>query len=441
MLNTRIKFGILCFLLLVFSNNIFAQQEVVELTLEDAIATSLKNNKQLKLSDLEQKSALFDVEKVKRQYMPNVSLDVTGMITNVPLNSFGIKLQQGQIQQSDFNPSELNSPDMTDNLLSKLTVVQPIVNMDLVQYKNAASAKVMALEKQQDKISHFLKKNISHSYAQLQLLYDVTVVLEQAKKTAEANQKLVQDNVDEGYLQQSDLISVKLRISEIDNQILEVDNNIDNISDQISLMMGADLGTRYVPSSNSTYANDETIDSYDFDHRSDIQAKSFEIGAMNSMLEAKKKTNYPRLNAIATYEHNNDLSFGESQHGYAVMLNMSWNIFDGKRNKTEVEKARIALSKSELELEQMKDQSKMEIEFQKRQLELAQNQVEVAENSITNAKEKLKIVKNRFDEGLEKTSELLMAETELSSSKLDLQQAKFMVQKSIIELEFLTERK
>ena len=114
-------------------------QESVPLALEEAIASAVKNNKEIIMASLDEQSAEAKFKQTNAVFLPQIKVSYTAMSTNNPLNAFGFKLQQESITPSDFNPELLNNPSSTQNFLTKAEWQQPILNMDMLYMRKAAN--------------------------------------------------------------------------------------------------------------------------------------------------------------------------------------------------------------------------------------------------------------------------------------------------------------
>ncbi len=428
--------------LIIGSSQICAQDNTVEkLSLAAAIESANVGNQQIQVAKYNHEASLWDIKSMKSAYLPKVDVSMMASVTNLPLHTFGSTLQQGGIEQSDFIPASLNSPDAVTNLLSKVNILQPIINMDIAEMKRASISKSMALEMQISHTQNTLAFNIRQTYLQLQLTYKVVEVLEKAKVTAQANLKIINDNVDAGYLHKSDLLSVELRINQLENQLYEARSNILNASDQLSFLMGAGYGTRYVPTDSLVYNEDQDTEMLtDIAQRADVKSLKYQIEAQQHQLASIKKSTLPRLNAMGSYELNNPLDFANNQHGYLVGLNASWNIFDGNKKKHSQQKAKINLEMNKTNLSQMMSRINLKIQQTRRIISESKNKISLSKSAIAQSKEVLRIKTDRFEEGLETTTDLLNAETDLAQMQMNYVEAVYHYQNSIAELKYLTEK-
>ena len=110
-------------------------------------------------------------------------------------------------------------------------------------------------------------------------------------------------------------------------------------------------------------------------------------------------------------------------NGYLVGVELSWNIFDGMKAKSEIAKYKADLAKSETEVAQYQKQSILELTKAYRQVADADNKVKLSKQAWEQTAEAYRIRKNRYEQGLEKASDVLNAETLMSKKELEYHQS------------------
>jgi len=124
LVNTRKYFVLTVIIIATFFNSLAlktsAQDNTKQLSLSDAIAATLNNNKSIQLAQLDESIAASNYKQTSAIFLPQVGFSYTAMSTNNPLNAFGFKLQQQSITQNDFNPELLNYPSGTPNFTTML---------------------------------------------------------------------------------------------------------------------------------------------------------------------------------------------------------------------------------------------------------------------------------------------------------------------------------
>jgi outer membrane protein TolC len=173
-------------------------------------------------------------------------------------------------------------------------------------------------------------------------------------------------------------------------------------------------------------------------NRKDIQALDKSSDAYRKMLQSSKMNFLPRLNAFGSYEWYDSSLFGTKAKGYLVGAQLAWTVFDGYKSIGKMEKAKADFQKSEIENQQYKAQSQLDLNKTNRQLKDAENKVNLAQLTLNQSQEAYRIRSNRFTQGLEKTTDLLQSETQMAQKELEFLQAIFEYRFTQEYLQFLT---
>lgn len=404
-------------------------QEIEVITQADIISKSIEKNIQVKMALSEANVAQTELLGSQAMYLPNITLSYTYTNTNNPLMAFGSKLNQERIKMEDFNPDYLNNPNSISNFGTKLEVQQPIINMDAVYYKNAGKVKIDALNIKVERTKEYIQFELKKAYMMLQLAYKMLETLDNAKNTAFANKKVVEDYYKNGLIQQSEVLYIDVRISEIESQIQIAKSNIKNASDYIYYLLDENANNKILkPADELTLiANNNIPDNYYSlnENRKDLQAYNKSLEAYSWLIKASKSKYLPRLNAFGSFELY-DKNFAQfNANGYLVGLQFSWNIFDGFKAKNEQKKYKAELAKSKTDILQYTKQSQLEFNKTIRQVQDAYSKITFTKKAFEQTKEAYRIRQNRFTQGLEKSADLLSAETLMFQKELSYHQAIF----------------
>ena len=397
-------------------------------------------NLQLQIANQAFKSAQADYRQSNALFLPSITASHTAISTTNPLMAFGSKLNQEVLTASDFNPALLNDPSATQNYATKIEVLQPLINVDGLYGRQAAKSKMEAFQLQTERTGEYLALEVNKSFMQLQLAYKAVKVLEKANATADANLKLITNYFNQGILQKTDVLSVQVRVNEIKNQLQYAKSNVQNASDYLAFLLNEDntdkvykpleeLDNTIAISSNNTILSGNRKDILAMDKSSEAYAKMYQSSKMNFL---------PTLNAFGSYEMYDDTLFGTNAQGYLVGAQLSWKVFDGYKSIGKMEKAKAEYQKAEVENQQYKSQSQLELNKTNRQLKDAENKVNLEKLALEQSQEAYRIRSNRFTQGLEKTTDLLQAETQMYQKELQLLQAVFEYDFTQEYLQFLT---
>lgn len=417
------------------SGSVFAQQP---LQLQEAIEQMKENNTQLKVQQHEIELSNAEFSGTLSGFLPKISVSHTGFYTNDPLNSFGFKLQQKVVTQADFNPILLNNPDEMYHFNTKFSVQQPILNFDVFSARKALKEKIKAVEYQKQFAEKMLTVEIKKTYTNLQFLYEAKKAVLKGISAYEEVLRNTQNMEKQGYTKHSDVLMVQVGLTEVQNRKIEIDNNISNLSDYLSWLMGKDSNEIYVPTETLTQNLVFSENSSFSENRADILAMKSGLEAQNKMVSMYKKALLPRLNAFGEFNYNDKDIAGFGANGFMVGLSLSWDIFNGNETFNKIKQSKISVEKAQTEIRMYIEKNHLELQKAKRDLLSNQAKIQLAKTAKEQTAETLRIFENRYTQGLEKTSDLLVSQAAELEKQVNYLEAIKDYNLSVIEIEFLT---
>ena len=395
------------------------------------------NNDAVKLATLDEQIAKSKFKQTDAIFLPQLNFNYTSLITNNPLNAFGFKLQQKSISAYDFDPVKLNRPSSTFDFSTKLELQQPIINPDLLYQRKAAAMQSEMYSLISKRTKEGLAFETEKAYLNLQMLYRVHDVLQEALVTARSIHKSTKDYFEQGLVQKSDLLNAEVYALNIETQLKQLHSNIADASDMLSFLMGKPPGTIYITDSivkkDAVTANTQLSN-----NRSDFTAMEKGIESYNLMIHSTKMNFYPKLNAFASYQFNDNNVFGFNANSYLAGIQLSWNLFNGNRTKNNILQQTLEKDKLAKQLSQKKDQDQLQLNHTYNQMSDALFEMKQKELSIQQATEALRVLQNRYEQGLVKTTDVLQSQTQLAEQKLGYVQAVFNYNLALATVSFLT---
>ncbi|MCZ4319059.1 TolC family protein [Aequorivita viscosa] len=426
------------FIILGLLPTLFFAQETIPISKAEVLEKVSTQNNQLKIGEQQVLAAKGDYNQTNAVFLPNITASHTGMATTNPLMAFGFKLNQEIVAQADFDPNKLNNPSQINMFATKIEVQQPLINVDGIFQRKAAKAKWNATQLQLERTGDYMVLETEKAFMQLQLAYKSVTVLETALKAAKENLRLANNSFKQGYLQQSDVLAVKVRVTEVENQLQYAKSNVINASEYLAVLMNEDVTGVLKPTDSLMVASELIATEKVSTSRADIQAMEFATEAYKQNYKADKMTFLPRLNAFGSYELYDDQIFQADANGYLFGAALTWNLFEGSKRFGKAQKSKAEFNKAAIALDQYKSESQLELNKAKRMFQDAQNNLKLTELALEQSKEALRIRTNRFTEGLEKTTDLLMAETQFSQKQLEYFNTVFQHNYALAYLQFLT---
>ena len=400
-------------------------QDTIRISKTELEQKILDNNLQVKMAQKEAELADAELLGTRAMYLPNINASYTFSNTNNPLYAFGSKLNQERITMMDFNPDNLNSPKSISNFATKLEIQQPIINMDAVYQKKAGQVKSEVLKIKTERTKEYVQFELKKAYMTLQMAYKMVETLENARTTTLANKKVIDNYYKNGIIQKSEVLYMDVRLKEIENNIQFAKSNVKNASDYLYFLLDEDYQNKVLKPTESLEYQENMVENNPTlnINRKDLQAYQKSLEAYDLMIKSSKAKFLPKLNAFGSFEMYDNKIAQFDANGYLAGIQLSWNVFDGLKAKSEQEKYKAELSKAQTEIQQYQKQSELELNKTSRLVQDAENKVNLTKLAWEQSKDAYRIRKNRYDQGLEKSADLLTSETQMSQKELENDQA------------------
>ncbi|MEA1787443.1 TolC family protein [Arenibacter sp. GZD96] len=414
-------------------------QNPIAITKAEVLEKVTEKNNAIKIAQENFTQAKADHSQTNALFLPTISVAHTGISTNNPVMAFGSKLNQGVFSENDFAISSLTNPGSIENFTTSFQIQQPLFNVDGIYQRKAAKNKMDAMALHTERTRDYLTLEAEKSYMQLQLAYKTVHVLERVLEAAKANRKLADDQFTQGYLQRADVLSMDVRVTEVQSQLQQGHSHIKNTSEYLAYLMNDQTSSQYVPA-DSLNLNTMTqeLEGSSLSERPDIKAMQLSKEAYEAQYRADKMAFLPRLNAFGSYDLFDRKAFQGSANSYVVGAQLTWTVLEGTKRYGKTKKSRSELEKSKLQYEQYLSQSHLELHKAQRILDDAENKLQLTELAVEQSEEALRIRTNRFEQGLEKTTELLQSENQYAQKQLEYFQTVFEYNFAKAYLEFLT---
>ncbi len=209
------------------------------LTLQDAMRITVQQNPELKAAQYQQEVTEAGITQARSGYFPQIYFHEKFNRTTNPMWAFGTKLNQQQIQASDFDPDQLNHPDPINNFNTALSLSWDIYNggrtkIGLAQAEQHQEIASLDLKRIRQKVI----AQTGSRYVGLLLARENLNVIQQALETAMAHLKLVRSRFKGGFVVKSDLLRAQVRIAELEQQRLEAESHVNVTQAMLNASMG-----------------------------------------------------------------------------------------------------------------------------------------------------------------------------------------------------------
>ena len=416
-------------------------QNLQHISVKDAVEIAVRNNNNVKISELDEKVANANYHQTDAVFLPQVTIRYTALSTNNPLNAFGFLLQQESVTAMDFDPAKLNNPGARQNYSAQVEAKLPLLNMDMIYARKGAKVQEEVYKYKTERAKEYIEFEVRKAYTQLQMSYQARNTLQKSLSDVKQIHQSVSNFYNQGLVQKSDVLNAQVQVNTIETALAKAESNIQNTSDGLRLLMGLET-------SNDVYTTDSLLQDISLyqdrelsSYRSDIMALNKALDATNLMVKSSKMAFLPRINAFGSYSLNDSKAFKFGNDSYLVGINLSWTIFSGNQNRSKMKSAQFQRDKMQEELNLHIKKEELELNKTKRDLNDSQIEINKQKASVEQADEALRILSNRHREGLASTTDLLMAQAQFFQQKLMLSQSIMSYNITDAYLNFLSKTK
>lgn len=404
-----------------------AQEESQKWTLRSCLDYAIENNIQLKKSRINELSGLEDTKRAKAQLFPSLSASVTQGYVNYP--------------SSDVDKNNSYSGNYSIN--ANWTV------FDGGQRNKAI--KQQKLQNEMDKLSteqgeDDIQIAIVQTYMQVLYAMESVRINENTVETSKAQRDRAEELYKAGSISLVDFSQLESQYSTDKHQLVVAQTSLDNYKLQLKQLLELDI-TRDIELSLSDI--EETWVLAPLPDKQVIyttslavmpQIKSSELSLENAELEKQKaKASYwptISMNAGVGTGHlsGTNYSFGNkiwNNFNESFGITIKIPIFTNRENKTAYNKAKLAITTSQLELINSQKELLKTVEGIYLDATSAQSQYLSAKERLSYVQQSFKLTEEQFFLGMKNTLEMLTEKNNLLSAQQEVLQSKYMAIMSI----------
>ena len=418
---------LLCSLLLSGLRNATAQEASKTWTLQECLDYAYQNNIQVRQSRNNQLSGIEDTKQAKAALFPSLVASTTQSYTNYPSSEV----------------TDNNSYTGTYGITAGMTIFEG--------GKLRTEVKRQKVQNQMDALSVEESVNdirIAIVQAYMQCLYAADAVRIN-RSTAEAS-KAQRDRAEEmlrtGSISRVDFAQLQSQYSSDEYQIVVAGSTLDNYKLQLKQLLELDIMEEMNPAvpgvkeENVLKALPPKNDVYETALKVMPQIRRGELGIEAAKLEEKSARAgfFPSISLSASvgtgHMSNNDFESGSqiwNRFNENVGLTLNIPIFSNRKNRTAVNKAKIALNDSYLEWTSLQKELLRNVESAYLDAVSAQAQYLSAREKEKYARESYELTSEQFRVGVKNTVELITAQNEYSAAQQQVLQAKYLTLLSI----------
>jgi len=391
--------------------------------LEEAIEMSLRNSKQLKLSQTNVDIAGLNIREIKDNQLPSFSISASYLRLNTP--NIDLKLRQNG---SDSTSS--SSLSVHQAMYAMASASLPLFSGFRFKY-GLESAKYLEqaarLDVENDREA--VIQNTINAYSNLyKSKKAVDLVSENLKREHERVVEFT-NREKNGLLARNDLMKAQLQESNVQLTLLDAENSLKVTTVNMDLLLGLPENTSLEADSTSfTTLKEEGIlsdwEQTALTHRKDIAANGIRQKAANIDIKTAKADFYPSVALTAGYVALNIPGVAMIPNAMNAGIGVRYNVASLWKSNTKIAQTRTYAYQLKTNEDILLDRIHLEVNTAFYNYVLSKRKIDVYAKAVEQADENYRITKNKYDNSLVTTTELLDADVAQVQSKINFESAK-----------------
>ena len=391
-------------------------------TLDECINYAMENNLTLKASKLKQQSAQEDVLQSKAALLPTLSASTNQGVGYSPFTNSGA-------DKAYYNGSY--------GVNAQWTVWNGGQNTNTVKQNKLTEEQA---ELSTNTTANSLQEQITQLYVQILYMSEAIDVNRQSLETSKKNEERGQQMVEVGKMSKADLAQLTAQRASSEYSIVESETQLAKYKLQLKQVLDLDAGTAFdvaIPATSDQQALADIptlISVYEaaLTHRPEIKNALLGIESSDLQMKIAKAGSLPTvtLNGGVSTSTNSmsSLAWGTQMKNnvdLSASVGVSVPIFDSRRTKTNVNKARISQEQAHVNYEN--EQHELYCTIESLWLDAINNQQKFrsASASVESEQESYNLLSEQFNLGLKNIVELMTGKDKLLSAQQNKLQSKY----------------
>lgn len=396
-----------------FIAQVFAQTPT-PITLEEAIALSLKNGKEIKKVKASTEASRLQIHSAQNMRYPE--LEVSGTYNRL-FNGTDINLKvplpapSEDKQMPDVQPKHLMIGQAKANIPVfsgfKITnaVTQSKQYYSLAQLNEASTTE------------NVIYQTINLYFALYKTQQSIALLTENLKR---AHQRTLdfEQFLAEGIIAKNDYLRTQLQEANVELSLEETKNTQKNITTRLQVLLDLEEGEPILAEKVQPVAIFPTK-ADDLSSRKDVQSAQKMEEIAQTGIKMARGSFFPSIGLTAGYSAIQLDQVVDITNATSVGVGVKYDLTQLFKNRTEVNKAKAKKIEVDYQAQLVEDLAKVEIDEAYNAYELALKKNAVLAKALVQANENYRIVKDKYDNGLTDTDHLLEADVQQLQAQID----------------------
>ena len=403
------------------------------LTLDQAIATALNNNREAKNARLEIEKAGDKLDAYRTRRLP--SFKISSLVTQ-PFHSIDTTFERGvfgiypgnvpvPIQDTVIKSSTSTNALLVGQVTQPLTQLRRI-GFQIKQQKLAVEISETQLRATEQALVNEVKRAY---YAILQTQGAVRAAEESVKLYHELD-RVTGEYVVQQVALKTDLMDVQTKVAKAEYEVLALNNSLSAQKEQLNHLLGRDVTAEFsvtdgLETAQATMRETDLMEARKraLEQRPEIREARLRLQQANLDKRVKKSEFIPdvslTLNTVTTVNYSNFVP--RSANGVGIQV--EWEVFDWGRKKREVAEKKRTITQAENTALEMESRVLLEVNSRFRTLQESCQLIRIAKLAQTTARANVQLAANKYRLDAVLLKDVLTAQTSLANADYEYQKA------------------
>lgn len=404
------------------------ETDVERLTLDRALEIAFERNRTLEIRELEVGKAEERLAATRTHRYPVFQVDVNG---NKPLNSIEFGFERGIFGEfPGIGPIPSTDTQVTRskdfNWFLTATLAQPL----LQQYQVGLGVKLAKLDvevrrqrSRQERLQ--VASRVREAYDTVLQARSSLDAAMGALEFFEELERVVTDQVDREAALPSDLLEVRSKRAGAEYQVRVATHAVDNSREQLNLLLGRDIGTRFeveeLPPPGPLEADVDGAVARALENRPDLSEARLQLSQATLDRRLTRAEQLPDLN-LTLSNYSFDIEF-LPRNIQTIGLVLSWKPSDFGKWRHEAAEKNLTITQAGKSVVEAEESVRVEVGALIRALEDARGLIDVRDAERAAAKEKTRVLASRHKAEAALLEDLLQAQADQARTEDDWRQA------------------
>lgn len=404
----------------------YSQNEIVSLSLEEAIEFGIENNRSLKNAEREIQMAFKERWKTIAIGLPNIKLDLN-YLNNIELPTSLIPAEFFGGNKGEFSEIQFGTEQ---SAIGSLRMEQVLFDGSWLVGLEYSKIYLATSENFYEKTLLQVRESIVKLYSLIVTLNEGIILLENNLENFRKDLYEITELYKNGFEEIENVEQIKITLAQAELSLLQTKKTQENQLNLLKLVLGIDLEDEIILTTsinnfigeNIVFSN--SLEEFSTSENIDVKISQNAFDTKRIEYKLEKSKQLPKLSGFlsGTYTgYNNEFDFlNKSQNWFGssvIGINLEVPLFNANSLNVSSQKAKIAMEKAKTSLEEQSDKIQAEVKDKLNQYELAVNSLNINQENMMlsmSIEEKNSI---KFFEGIVSSFELRQAQLQLLDSQ------------------------